>query len=416
LGGAAILLLLLVAVIWIWHTAQAGLDILEAEVGAAVNADLWTEIHAPADVQVLDLGGDVAVVQVAVPATEGQPAYRETRVYQRANTGWVRTAPSAATWGPRRRLETSHFVFHHYDLDEAVVEVAATKLDALYPSLYAAFSPEAPRGNQRVVQVDPAQAPGQVTERPPGQDPFVVASPAAYRAPVTISQADLLAQSVLLVLLDDLVAQAGRRHVPLFDVRRSVEGVRLANLLNGVRLWQLWATDLPLAAWRKPVVQWVYSNVPAPMDRAGLVPAFLPDLCSRHRLWLSSPLQLQIPLNCYSPEQQEQYLAWRFFHPPPTQLAQLAAPSAADAAPGLQSVMGEAGRSSHPAVAVALATVMEYAAAVYGTERIPLLVATLHQHERAETLIQAVFGVSLAEFESGWQMYLAEQYGISIDH
>jgi hypothetical protein len=54
-----------------------------------------------------------------------------------------------------------------------------------------------------------------------------------------------------------------------------------------------------------------------------------------------------------------------------------------------------------------LEPVMEYAAATYGPPRIPVLVAALNQHERTETLIPAVFGVSADEFEAGWQIYLS---------
>jgi hypothetical protein len=74
--------------------------------------------------------------------------------------------------------------------------------------------------------------------------------------------------------------------------------------------------------------------------------------------------------------------------------------------------MGEAGRSPHPASAVALATVMEYVVAVHGPEHIPLLVASLNQHAHTATLIPDVFGVSAAEFEAGWQDYLAGHYGV----
>lgn len=58
--------------------------------------------------------------------------------------------------------------------------------------------------------------------------------------------------------------------------------------------------------------------------------------------------------------------------------------------------------------AVALATVTEYVTTTYSAERLPLLLAAIPAHERWETLIPAVFGVSLAEFEEGWHTYLAE--------
>jgi hypothetical protein len=421
---------------WLWHTANTGLEQIEAEIDNAVNADLWPETHTPAKVQLLDLAGDVAVVQVALSTTKDHPAYRQTRVYQRTEAGWLRAAPTAALWGVPRRLETKYFVFHYYDQDSEAVKAAAARLDALYPTLYAAFFPGtpggkvllppsawvdnaffpgAPEGEELVVHVDPAQPPRKGAQRATTQDPFVVASPAAYLAPVEISQADLLAQSLVLALLDDLSMQIIRRHILSPDprVRRSDEQ-RLWQLLGSLRLHLLWATGLPLAAWREPVVQWVYSDVHNPQDRGAVVPAFLPALCAQHQLWLTSPLAVQIPLLCDTPDRQVRYLAWRLFYPPPVQLAQLAIPAGADAAPSLQGVTDEAGRSPHPATAVALATMVEYAAAAYGPERILALVASLPHYAGWDTLIPAVFGVPAAAFEAGWQAHLEARYGAVI--
>jgi hypothetical protein len=64
---------------------------------------------------------------------------------------------------------------------------------------------------------------------------------------------------------------------------------------------------------------------------------------------------------------------------------------------------------------VALATFIEYAVATYGRERLPELVAGLGQSDSWETLVPAVFGVSVAQFEEGWQLYLSAHYGVSLD-
>jgi hypothetical protein len=155
-----VMLVLAVAGSWLWHTANAGLALIEADVDAAVNADLWPETHSVADVQLLDLTDDVAVADVALPPVAGRPALRQTRVYRRSGAGRVRTAPSAAPWRMPRRLETSYFVFHYADQDSEAVQAAAAKLDSLYPALFTAFLPAAPTGEKLVVQVDPAQPPG----------------------------------------------------------------------------------------------------------------------------------------------------------------------------------------------------------------------------------------------------------------
>jgi hypothetical protein len=166
----------------------------------------------------------------------------------------------------------------------------------------------------------------------------------------------------------------------------------------------LWANDLPLAAWRKPVVRWVFS--PEEALPAGDIPTFAPALCAMHRLWMGWPYQISIPMICDLQGQAVPADFW--WHMPRWEsldLADLVAPDSEFEM--MQSALSRLGTG------VALATVVEYAAAAYGPERIPLFVASLNRHASWETLVPAVFGVSLEEFEAGWQAYLAEHYGIS---
>ncbi|MCC6170272.1 MAG: hypothetical protein IT329_23840, partial [Caldilineaceae bacterium] len=115
-GLLALLVLLSGTGVWLWQTAQAGLATIETEVDAAANADLWAERQATAGVQLVNLEGGVAVVEVALPASAGLPGLRQTRVYRQTGDGWRRTPPSAALWGEVRRLETNHFVFDYRQL------------------------------------------------------------------------------------------------------------------------------------------------------------------------------------------------------------------------------------------------------------------------------------------------------------
>jgi hypothetical protein len=59
-----------------------------------------------------------------------------------------------------------------------------------------------------------------------------------------------------------------------------------------------------------------------------------------------------------------------------------------------------------------LETVISFSLATYGRERLAVLIDALGDHATWHTLIPAVFGVSLAEFEYGWHAYLAEQYEV----
>lgn len=52
------------------------------------------------------------------------------------------------------------------------------------------------------------------------------------------------------------------------------------------------------------------------------------------------------------------------------------------------------------------AALIDYVVAVYGRERLPVLLAALSEQSTWHTLIPAVFGVTAPEFEAGWRAYL----------
>jgi hypothetical protein len=355
------------------------------------------------------IDGDVAVVEVVLPGSQDQPALRQTRVYRQTGSDWVRIDPAAAYWGAFNKWTGEQLVFRYYADDaEAVAEVAAP-LDARYGELHQLVLGEPPSHKLTMV-VDPAQAPSEVAHRASSIDPLVVASPAVYLTPETISDAELLAQSLLLALLDDLTDQALRRY-DADSIQEQILRTRVDQLLDGVALWQVWQGELPLARWREPVVQWVFSDArpsaPAPGE---VIPSFREELCAMHRLWLPTTLALDLPLTCNDTwdSGRGRYLSWRRIAAPPQRLADLSLMT-------VEMVLVDftvSSESVHPAAEVALATVMEYAAATYGPEQIPILIEEAGQQEGWATLIPAVFAVSAEEFEAGWQTYLATHYGI----
>jgi hypothetical protein len=60
-------------------------------------------------------------------------------------------------------------------------------------------------------------------------------------------------------------------------------------------------------------------------------------------------------------------------------------------------------------------TVIAYAVATYGHERLPALLQGLSEYGTWETLIPAVFGVPADDFEAGWQAYLAARYEVQTE-
>jgi hypothetical protein len=436
-----VLFLLLGAGGWSWRINQGGLQLTKAE--TSVSPSNTTTVHAgsahlapsatrhasardwwlhpepetskvraaiqssePASsldivVETVEVQGDQAVARIVMTTLEGVPAYRQTRFYHRLTTGWSQTLPHVNLWGPERSLETPYFVYQFRQQDAPVVIAAAPQVDELYTRIKSNLGlPISTLTEKLVIDVRVTQPPGQAAPSLPEGGRLIVPSPAVYWAPVELTDAELLLQSIALPLIEQSVAQASKRHAI---------GAAWQPLLRGLSLWQLWDLDLPLATWRVDVVQWIYIDMPSfGAEHSSLLPDHYAALCAAHKLWMTSPMQLEIPLLCAKPRWEEQNL-WRLHHPL-LHLEELAPLVPSDEYVGQSSNPDWA---NHPAQAVALATLIEYVVATCDRDCLPVLVAGLGQYESWETLIPAVYGGSAAEFETGWQAYLAAQYGKS---
>jgi hypothetical protein len=442
LAGAAAILLLVSTSGW-WYSAQPKLHQGEAELHAtaepklralAVNdnpgavrvtddqATLSWEPHfarghtglgdagqtalpvSPLDVtgSTFKVQGDQALAQVVIYTEHGEPAYRQTRFYRHTAEGWQQTAPDVALWGPVRGLETRYFVFHFRQNDAPAVIAVAQQVDTLYATLRRNFGlpishdelPTMFGGEKLVIDVSVTQTPGNILPWDRASDRFLVPSPAVYLAPVELTDADLLAQSLALPLFEQVLAQAKEQ----YQISSTWQP-----LLDGLRLWQVWDLDLPLSTWRVDVVQWLYADLTAISGHPIVVPERYTDLCATHKLWLL-PAQIHIPLLCTDLDRESWYFFLWGLRDPPTHLAQIVLP---------RPTSYPYTEINHRGQTVALATLIEYAAATYGRERLPVLVAGLGHYDNWETLLPAVFGVSAAEFEADWQVYLMAHYGVS---
>jgi hypothetical protein len=369
--------------------------------------------HLDVELHTVEVQGDGASASVAdqvaarvVMYTEyGAPVYRQTRFYQRIGPDWRQIPPDAALWGPERSLETPSFVFHFRQNDAEVVMAVASQVDALYTTMRRNVGlPLTPSAEKLVIEVSVTQSPGNARYQPHNYERFmmadllVVASPAVYLAPVDMTDADLLAQSLALPLITQVSMQASEQ-----DQIRSA----WQPMLKGLRLWQVWDMDLSLALWREEIVWWIYLDRPgAGSAQTVMLPRQYEALCASHALWMEAPTMLGIPLLCNGLDWQAWYTgAWGPRHPP-VRLGQLAVPAPAGYAQEGTSIWGQT---------VALATLIDYAVTTYGRERLPVLVAGLGRYNTWETLLPAVYGVSPDEFEAGWQAYLATRYGVSLD-
>lgn len=320
--------------------------------------------------------------------------------YQDTSNGALRTALDAALWGPPRRLETTSFVIHFRHRDARTVTRAAAKIEALYTTMSQNFGVDpAPDAGKLAIIVSELQSPELSLTYWPEERHFIVRSPSLYGQDAQIAPDVLLMQAVVLELIDHALVRAVS-NPSVYSSRRHV--------LDGLRLWQLWDTDLPLAAWRRDLVRWIYVTAPASHPaQANILPDRYAELCAEHSLWLPHPATIQIPLVCTQLDQLYWHPDARFVHAPPLRLPPLWAPVYLDEEADWK---GRTRAERHPGQAIALATIVEFAVVTYGRERLPEFVAALGQHDRWETFIPVVLGVSAAEFEREWQIYLSAHY------
>lgn len=384
---------------WSVPTPVAQLEPLPAEYAllVAVKPKLSGAQSVPR-VRLLELRGEQALVQVLTPAGAHTPAYRQTQFYQHTTAGWQRTAPNATGWGPEQELATPSFRWRYQEKDAPVIARVAPQLESIYTTLRRNFGlANVPQRAKLVIAVRVTQPAGYVSPWFGAAEEYVVTSPAFYRAPAELTDAEILAQSLTLPLLNTVLTQAQAHYQLHFSWQP---------LLNGLRLWQFWEIDLPLAGWGPEVTEWLYAELTRTdvTQRLGLPPHYA-ELCAAHTLWLPSPLQIGIPLTCNELDQRAGALATTGGPKLVLHLMFRSAPTAGRYAEAFVEGVGERSQT------VALASLLEYAVVTYGRERLPILLASLGQHVNWETLLPAVYGVSAAEFEAAWQTYLVTQYG-----
>ena len=230
---------------------------------------------------------------------------------------------------------------------------------------------------------------------PDASESIPLASPAAYLAPESLNDEELLLQAVALALVERAVRQTAERR----DSQVSRHP-----LLDALALWQLWQLDLPLARSEDAVVSAVFGGYGmVDKDSQSESESLSASICAGYGIWLADPTELHLPIACDP--------AGLLSAAPPL-LAVAAWMGPLNASQGLLNVMKISGYSSHPGQVVALATVVDTLAITYGSERLPILVTALERQSTWDSLLREVYGVSTAEVERGWCVYLHDRYGV----
>jgi hypothetical protein len=340
-----------------------------------------------ADARPLLFGDGVALVQVRERAGAG-PVYVTHRFYRETEDGWVHTTPRAALWGPPRLHETRFFRFHFRERDTAAVESVAGRIDDFYAGLREELSlpPPGPATKLSVSVTVPEAPQFDMLSLYIVRGSLAVPSPELLPLLESATPAQALEQTIYQALIRDIFQ---RREVQ-FGVNR-----RWYPLLEGLRLWQLQQASHS-ATWTTDRVRWLYTEWPAIYrgDRA-LAAGEADWLCQISTRGTPLLANWLLPGDCVN-ENPAQLL--RAMPLPPQHLDSLR----------LASVMRGSGehwvwRWQRRAI---LVSIVDYGVATYGRQSLHRLFQAMAVHDDWETLIPAAYGVSVAEFEAGWQAYL----------
>ncbi len=318
-------------------------------------------------------------------------------LWHEQEAGSAPAVPAAPEWGTVDELATPHFVFHFFERDAATVATVGPQLERFYKTLQQDMDIALPIAPSIQITVNMTRALEDAPYHPRLLTAITVPSPTLY--PSSEWRADeLLAQALALPLLDHTLAQTMRRYE--FTTAREP-------LLDGVRLWQLWETDLPLARWKPVLIRWIYVTLPAQTTTEHLpLPADYAALCAAHRLWMAYPVQLQIPLMCQGMDESPRRLSYSMIRQAPSHLPPLDTPIYPDEE---VDAAGQRTVPRHPGYAIAVATVIDYVNQRYGRTHVPQLVAAWGSGVSWEVITPALFGLTAAEFERDWQTFLNAQ-------
>jgi hypothetical protein len=296
----------------------------------------------------VEVRGDTALVEVVVVQTQALwlPApYRQTWIYRETEAGWLRTYFAAAFWPPEQPLHVGRFTFVYGRRDDAAVAAVAAQIEPLDAAL---------RDELGLPTTQEPLTIRMVTAHPPPADPMLLAL--LSRNGTLYAPSPSLLPLPVQVTEEEALRQLVAGLLTVYSLQEALAQSHVCQwqpLVNALQHWLLWE----------------HSELP-------------------------SARRYDIERN---------FQTWQAAHPRP-ELAWFGPSSAACSTSLLHSKEG-AGLAD----AGASISIVDYAVAVYGHERLPSLIDGMGRTETWEYLIPAVYGVSATEFEAGWQAYLVKE-------
>lgn len=370
--------------------ADAAMTRVENEVRAAVAAEMWVDAHAARTVDIVtapltglarqeaflarvssesdpvmagaqdsaveirrvEVRGDYALVELWRNQSKMRwmpVPYRWTRFYHASGLGWLPVDAPDIFYRPLATLQAGRFTFVYGPLDANAVLEASRRVEAVDVEL---------RLELGLSPTDEALTIKVITNVLSLLDPvelmgmstgatLYAPSPAQLPLPALISEGNALAQMAVGLLIQRNLEEA------LGGSRVACEAQQ--PVVNGLRLWLL-------------------------HEHSGLP--------SRAHYTAESSLRYRLNGNVWP------HLTW-------LEPSHVIAPSDALARHHCDS----------PAIDGVPVAFVEYAAVAYGRDHLPTLIDGMKRYATVAELIPAVYGVSVAEFETGWREYLKETAG-----
>lgn len=332
----------------VWRTAQEGIVRIQGDVANVVMLETVRDrTERPAlqlreSVRAVEFVSDAAMAEVVVTRTlptgkvDVQP---ETRFYKLTPTGWQRTAPIAAFWGPTATLDTRslHFVFG--SKDRAAAEQLAPSAEALYTVLRRVTGQDLAEDGLLTVEI----VPDQVMRNGLHEAGRVrLTSPLLYRT-ASPSRQEILGRLLRHSLAEQMLDAALQGTAPKVQWLRMVEA---------------------FGSWMR------FSDAVQPMPAGGLAALQRLQSSTDDRVPLASLLAGVMDHGPKPPPMSEGYSPGALFQ-----------------------------QDQRWAAAEQL---IDFIAATYGIDVLPKLLQGFGQHDDWETLAPAVLGVSAAELEAAW--------------
>jgi hypothetical protein len=417
----------------LWQTAQAGLRTIETELEQAIVLEEWTaavhptsggtgmqpsvsELSAPAavDLESFDLADKIACTEVVVEDAALFSPYRETRFYRQTELGWQRTSASPSFWGAQQEFQSEHFIFLASRRDLPVAAEAALALDAIYTRLCQDLGLSPTVGEKIIVEI--------LTDSAPQTNPFIVPnrlqvpSLALRRVPAGLSETEVLVQLVEVSLINHLLNRVAATW--LKDVDWPMNWT-WATLHTGMASWLTWDQESLLGQKYEEMIAWFYKEGKGvQIYTPESLPANYQEFCQICTMLGVIPKDLGIPFACAS---NVEFYSISYYVFPPLNMTlwdlefpfPVTVPTTIRDAQELAEYYAQGqGLLVHSFLGKNIASFMliDYAVETYGREKLSALIDALGTHAGWDTVIPAVYGVSVAEFEAGWRTYLQEKY------